>query len=111
MCTFIVLYHVNMYCFMKHPILMGLILRFFVNFIIHFESISITNSFHSDQSRLFSGAEMKINAKIETPSKEDPLLEKITNSLVIAFCAAAAIKLLYFLYQSYTTFSKDAGEL
>jgi hypothetical protein len=42
--------------------------------------------------------EMEIRLKEKESSKEDPFLEKVTNSLIIAFVAAAIIKLGFYLY-------------
>ncbi len=45
---------------------------------------------------------MKVNLSTKPPPpKEDPLLEKLTNSLVIAFFAAAIIKIAVFLYSTF----------
>jgi hypothetical protein len=42
--------------------------------------------------------EMEIRLKEKESSKEDPFLEKVTNSLIIAFVAAVIIKLGFYLY-------------
>lgn len=41
---------------------------------------------------------MEIRLKATQSSKEDPYLEKITNSLIIAFVVALVIKVGYFVY-------------
>jgi len=51
---------------------------------------------------------MKVNLSTRPPApKEDPYLEKLTNSVVIAFFAAAAIKIGMYVYQAY--FSSEGG--
>lgn len=53
---------------------------------------------------------MKVNLSTKPPQpKEDPLLEKLTNSLVIAFFAAAIIKIVTFLYSTFWVSSSAAS--
>lgn len=49
---------------------------------------------------------MRVSLKAESTGKEDPLLEQITNSLVIAFVGAAVFKIVCYLY---TMFASGGG--
>lgn len=54
---------------------------------------------------------MKVNLSTGPPkAKEDPELEKLTNSVVIAFFLAAIIKIIIYIYQTYKA-TPSTGEL
>ena len=50
-----------------------------------------------------------LNAQVRHKKEEDPFLEKMTNSLIIAFVGAAVIKILYFLYTHVWPAGSDSG--
>jgi hypothetical protein len=46
---------------------------------------------------------MRISVKAKSTGNEDPFLEKLTNSLILAFVIAAVVKLSYFVYSLYSS--------
>jgi hypothetical protein len=55
---------------------------------------------------------MRVSLKAKSTGNEDPFLEKLTNSLILAFVIAALVKLSYFVYSLYSpAVEKAMGEL
>jgi hypothetical protein len=53
---------------------------------------------------------MRISVKAKSTGNEDPFLEKLTNSLMVAFVIAALVKVYYFMHSLYYPIIEKATE-